>query len=140
MPIYEVIKGGLIKPNSIHEYEVGEKFKRDTPIKDATTLGRVRVLSASGQVEFVNQLNTESSDQIETDQRAGTSEQEPQEEHQSEQEAESEAESNVIEIKFDVENADKEALLSKAKELGIRGAHLFGEKRLREEIGLLLNK
>ena len=125
MPIYEVTKGGLIKANSIHEYEVGEKFETKSPITDQATLRRVRVLSGSGQVEFVNQLD----DQQATEEAAEEAVEEVSEE-----------ESNVIEVKFDIENADKEALLSKAKELSIRGAHLFGEDRLRKEIGLLLNK
>lgn len=125
MPIYEVIKGGLIKDNSINEYQIGEKFETKSPIKDQATLNRVRVLSASAQVEFVNQLETTSDEDII---EASDGEPEP------------EPEINVIVVSFDVDKADKEALLAKAKELGIRGAHLFGEKRLRKEIALLLDK
>lgn len=133
MPIYEVIKGGLIKDNSINEYQIGDKFETKSPIKDQATLNRVRVLSASAQVEFVNQLQSaDTEDATEdadfNDQRAATFEPDP------------EPEINVIVVSFDVDKADKEALLAKAKELGIKGAHLFGEKRLREEVKLLLDK
>lgn len=130
MPIYEVIKSGLIKAGSIEEYQIGERFKSDVPLKNPATLGRVQVLNAAGQVEFVNQL--EAKPQVEVDQDEVTAELEQAEEPQEE--------INVIEVSFDVDKADKQALLAKAKELGIKGAHLFGEKRLREEVALLLDK
>jgi hypothetical protein len=43
-------------------------------------------------------------------------------------------ESAVIEVEFNPETASIEDLRLKAKELGIKGVHLFGEEKLRETV------
>jgi len=126
MPVYEVIKTGLIKGSSIHEYAVGEKFSTSTPINDSSILSRVRVLSGAAQKEF-----------SQADQAAATVEKvEELDQVADSSDAVEDAveESAVIEVEFNPETASIEDLRLKAKELGIKGVHLFGEEKLRETV------
>jgi len=133
MPVYEVTKTGLIKGNSIHEYAIGEKFSTTAPIKDASILSRVRVLSGAAQKEFAEQIDQGAAtiDEAEQfDQGAATSDV---------VEDAAVEEPTVIEVEFNPETASIEDLKLKAKELGIKGAHLYAEEKLRQTVATYMN-